>query len=317
MIQQPLSFSIIIPTWNRAHLLSKLLESIAAQQYPANKIEIIVVDSFSTDETAEVVKVFLRNNPEYHLRYLNTKINSPSKKRNIGILNASLDWLLFFDDDCALSENYFEFLVQSLLQINDSKAVFFGEVRYPAQLINNSNYRRYRDSRHFACIEDVKPVDFIKITTMNMAINLAELSKSEVLFDEDYSFSCEDTDFGFRLKKAGFNFFTSKASINHYESSVDIAAYLVKCRRVYGEGYRLVCEKDPSLAKKMIWKYITPKNNFLGMLHFFFLRLIFNKPISNCLVLFLVKTDSKNLFYSDKLFMYVILSAYIEGVKFR
>jgi glycosyltransferase involved in cell wall biosynthesis len=76
MKPEPINFSIVIPTWNRASPLLQLLSSIVAQQYPANKIEIIVVDSFSTDETAEIVKLFLRNHPEYRLKYLNTEINT-------------------------------------------------------------------------------------------------------------------------------------------------------------------------------------------------------------------------------------------------
>ena len=43
------SISILIPTLNAASVLGKSLESISNQDYPRNKIEIIIADGGSTD----------------------------------------------------------------------------------------------------------------------------------------------------------------------------------------------------------------------------------------------------------------------------
>lgn len=45
--------SVVVPTWNGAHLLDPCLRSLAAQTYP--HVEVIVADGASTDATAEVV----------------------------------------------------------------------------------------------------------------------------------------------------------------------------------------------------------------------------------------------------------------------
>ena len=279
-------------------------------------VEIIIVDSFSDDGSADVIAKFSSANPRYHLVYINTDINTPSHKRNIGINSASLDWLVFLDDDCVLCDNYLESCVQSILKVKNKRAVFFGEVRYPPQLIRKSNYYRYRDSRHFVASKNPQPIDFIKITTMNMLCNKNMLRRSGVLFDPDYKFSCEDTDFSYRLKKASFNFFSSKATVYHYESCKDIINYLNKCERVYREGYKIVQLKNPSLAKKMIWKYFTPTGKgLLRNIHSIILKTVFNKQISSMLAKFLSNADSNRLFYSEILFMYVIVSAYVEGTQ--
>lgn len=315
-MSRPYYFSIIIPTFNRANTLSRLLTSIVRQEYQSSMLEIIVVDSFSDDRTSEVIANFSEKNPEYCLKYLNVDINTPSYKRNIGLHNASLDWVIFLDDDCVLSDNYLEYFAQSILKIVDKRAVFFGEVRYPSELIRKSNYHRYRNSRHFVASENPEPISFIKITTMNMTINLNELRQSGVLFDPDYKFSCEDTDFSYKLMGAGFNFFSSKATVYHYESCKDIINYLNKCRNIYPEGYMLVRRKCPILAKKMIWKCFTPtEKGFLRNAHSTILTSIFNKRISSVLARFLFKVDSNRFFYSEKLFMYIIISAYVEGTQ--
>lgn len=50
------SVSVIIPTYNRAHLVGRSIKSILNKTY--QDFEIIVVDDGSTDNTEEVVKSF-------------------------------------------------------------------------------------------------------------------------------------------------------------------------------------------------------------------------------------------------------------------
>jgi glycosyltransferase involved in cell wall biosynthesis len=52
------SISVIIPTLNSAKTLKDCLESIVAQDYPEDKIEIIIADGGSTDSTLSIVSEF-------------------------------------------------------------------------------------------------------------------------------------------------------------------------------------------------------------------------------------------------------------------
>lgn len=52
------SISILIPTLNAAAVLGKCLSSISLQDYPKDKIETIIADGGSTDETLKIAKVF-------------------------------------------------------------------------------------------------------------------------------------------------------------------------------------------------------------------------------------------------------------------
>ncbi len=50
--------SIVIPTYNSQRTLGMCLESIKNQDYPKNKIEIIIADAGSSDKTREVAKKY-------------------------------------------------------------------------------------------------------------------------------------------------------------------------------------------------------------------------------------------------------------------
>jgi len=58
MNQKNFSFSVVVPTLNAERFLSTCLTSIIDQEYPKNKIEILVSDGGSTDDTRKIAKKF-------------------------------------------------------------------------------------------------------------------------------------------------------------------------------------------------------------------------------------------------------------------
>lgn len=106
--------SIIIPTLNRAHLISETLDSIIAQTY--ENWECIVVDDGSTDNTAEVMAKYtkLDSRIQYHHRPEELKPGG-NDARNYGFGLGKGLWLQWVDDDDILLP---EFLEYNLAQIN-------------------------------------------------------------------------------------------------------------------------------------------------------------------------------------------------------
>lgn len=86
--------SVIIPTFNRAKLVSKALKSIIDQTY-ANW-EVIVVDNHSTDNTDQIFKNFTDPRISYFKIHNRGVI---AKSRNLGIRMAKGEWIAFLDSD--------------------------------------------------------------------------------------------------------------------------------------------------------------------------------------------------------------------------
>lgn len=89
----PGKISVIIPTYNRADLLPRALESVLQQTLPPD--EILVVDDGSTDTTPQVIKPYLQRG----IRYLPKPNGGPSSARNLGIQSAQGEFVGFLDSD--------------------------------------------------------------------------------------------------------------------------------------------------------------------------------------------------------------------------
>lgn len=83
--------TVIIPTYNRYTFLSRAIDSVLNQSHKVD--EIIVVDDGSSDNTPNITKDF----PQIHYFYQNNF--GVSSARNLGIQNATNEWLAFLDSD--------------------------------------------------------------------------------------------------------------------------------------------------------------------------------------------------------------------------
>lgn len=87
--------SIIISTYNRRDHLKNAIKSVLNQTM--EDFELLIVDDCSTDDTEKVVKEF----KDKRIKYIKTKENNghDGKPKNIGILNATGEYVAFLDDD--------------------------------------------------------------------------------------------------------------------------------------------------------------------------------------------------------------------------
>ncbi len=88
--------SIVLPTYNRAHLLPRSIDSVLAQTY--SEWELLIVDDRSTDGTQDVVHEYV--NRDRRIRYVaNTHKQGCAGARNQGREVASAEFIAFIDSD--------------------------------------------------------------------------------------------------------------------------------------------------------------------------------------------------------------------------
>lgn len=90
--------SIIIATFNRAHFILEMLESIQKQTF--SDFECLIIDDGSTDNTSEVVSNFIKNDNRFSFQIRpNTYKKGLPGVRNYGLDICKGDYIIFFDDD--------------------------------------------------------------------------------------------------------------------------------------------------------------------------------------------------------------------------
>lgn len=92
--------SVVIGTYNRAHLLKGTLDALASQEVPDSlKLDIVVVDNNSRDTTAQVVTAFSRTTTATPVRYVFEPQQGLPHARNRGVKEARGSIIAFTDDD--------------------------------------------------------------------------------------------------------------------------------------------------------------------------------------------------------------------------
>jgi len=103
--------SAIVCSRNRASKLSECLAKIPGQSFEKFQVELILVDSASSDETAEIMQAHAAE-ATYPVKWVTAPQPGLGLARNLGIEAASGELLMFTDDDCYIDNQYMEQLLQ-------------------------------------------------------------------------------------------------------------------------------------------------------------------------------------------------------------
>jgi glycosyltransferase involved in cell wall biosynthesis len=205
--------SIIIPAYNDAKTLEKIIPSILNQKYDGD-VEILLVDDSSTDNTLEVAR-------KYDLKIIHhTKNMGLANSVNDGVRNAKYDLICVIHDDILLpDENWLSTMVSHLI-LDDSIAAITAPSIIPDAIWNNFGFwekamfaweykqrlsERVQDAEYFNGKNDI----FLRDIFMNFGG-----------FDsKTYRVACEDVDLSIRLKRAGYKILCAPLSTCHLHSS--------------------------------------------------------------------------------------------------
>lgn len=150
----PPKLSIIVPVFNTEDYLPNVLESIVNQSIGLENIEVLLVDDCSTDDSWSIIHEYSKNYDNIIGIHLLENSHSPSKPRNIGVRNASSDYIIFQDSDDGFTGDACEWLydaivdedvdlVTGMIARNDNSEDDFELALRPWDLVI-SQYEKYR-----------------------------------------------------------------------------------------------------------------------------------------------------------------------------
>jgi glycosyltransferase involved in cell wall biosynthesis len=114
-------FSIILPTYNRAHMISRAIESVINQTY--DNWELIIIDDGSTDNTKELVRTYI--DKDSRIKYHYQENAERSAARNNGIKLAKGEYICFLDSDDEFLSNHLKTFKIEIIKSNGSQKTLF------------------------------------------------------------------------------------------------------------------------------------------------------------------------------------------------
>ncbi len=232
--------SIIIPTYNRAHLIHETLDSVLVQTY--SNWNCIVVDDGSTDNTEEILESYEKKDArfQYHKRPANRK-KGANACRNYGFELSKGKYVNWFDDDDIMLNN---FLKLKIIEFQKSPKLDF-VVSRGANFNSNGYYKELPISENNNNLLDHNNFILGKVFWTTPDFICKKSSIKNILFDE--------------VLKSGqeFNFFTKILAINNLKGNF-INKVLFK-RRLHDSSIQTNLTNDT----KNYNRFYVYKNTFL------------------------------------------------------
>jgi glycosyltransferase involved in cell wall biosynthesis len=196
------SLAVVVPTHDRVELLVRVLRGLAAQSYPAERFETVVVLDACTDGSAEAVRSL---DLPYDVRVVEHDLRNSAASRNRGVAATEQTVVVFLDDDVVPDGGVLAAHAEAHRTASGDVAVLGDcppsvEGRSPWELLLRSwwydHYRRRAEPGH-------------RWTYTDFASANASLARAVLLrhpYDEAFPTRREDWEIGLRLLEAGVRF---------------------------------------------------------------------------------------------------------------
>lgn len=181
--------SIIIPTFNRAHLLGETLDSVLAQTY--GNWECIVVDDGSTDNTAALMTNYVAKDARFQYHYRpKDRLPGGNAARNYGFELSKGEFVQWFDSDDIMLEDY----LKSRLEVikKDTDVVFCAYTYF------NENGLQNRVSNNIFSGNIIEDLINSKLSFSPLSYLIKKEILTDCRFDEELK-QAQDADFFFKL----------------------------------------------------------------------------------------------------------------------
>ena len=239
-------FSIIVPTYNRPDEVDELLDSLARQTY--KNFELVIVEDGSTEPCKDIVE---RYADRLNIRYFYKENSGPGDSRNYGMERARGNYLIFFDSDCLIPEQYME-RVHAALSKHGYDAYGGPDDAHPSFSDTQKaiNYAMTSFITTGGIRGGKKQLDRYQPRSFNMGV-------SREVYEQVGGFSDihpgEDPDWSFRIMKAGFKVNLIPEAYVYHKRRIDFKKFRTQ---VYKFGVvRIILSKWHPNTMKLVYTF--------------------------------------------------------------
>jgi len=118
-------FSIIMPTYNRADIIERSIDSVLAQTF--SQYELIIADDGSTDNTEELIHTKYKPLIECGvIRFIKCEHKGVCHTRNTALSNAKYEWIVYVDSDNSVRNYFLDCFASNIIE-HPSHSIFYAK----------------------------------------------------------------------------------------------------------------------------------------------------------------------------------------------
>lgn len=237
MNENNLLVSVIMPVYNAERYLSEAIESVLNQTY--TDFELLLINDRSTDKSKEICQEYAQKDNRIVLLENDTENHGPGSARNIGLDNATGEFIIFVDADDWIDKNLLQYTVRRMQETN-ADIVFFGAV-YENNDGNNSRQYCWQ-GKQLLTKSDIKN-EFINLRNENLFSSWIQLFRSKAVKGIRFEKIINGEDLNYRVDALAVS-----------EIIAFVPEILYHYRYVEGSTSRH-WNKDTVMCREAIWKH--------------------------------------------------------------
>lgn len=216
--------SVIVPIYNGENVINSCLQSLINQTMPFNNIEVILINDSSTDNSIRILNEFAEKYSNLKIISLTKNSGSPSTPRNIGISQATSEYIMFLDMDDEYTNDMCETLYNKIKKENvDFISCLYKIFMNKKQLNNpfnnlNNLGSEIKINNIFEMPEIIETQNVHSVMVWNKIYKKSFLNKYKIHFPPNYLF--EDKFFNIQCYLNGkFILLNNYVGYKHYENN--------------------------------------------------------------------------------------------------
>ena len=241
--QYPL-ISVIVPIRNEERFIAVTLNYLLAQDYPVDRLEILVVDGQSDDRTVEIVSEMAERDRRIHL--LTNPKRLSSSARNIGARAAEGEIITFVDGHTYIDND--QLLKNLVALMREQNVAVLSRPQFLETPENTWFQRAVAVARKSAIGHGLDSTIYTAEDREVDPTSSGATYKNEVFdrvgyFDERFD-ACEDVEFNYRVAQSGYGSYTSLKTAVYYYPRNSLGGLFRQLMR-YGIGRFRLARKHP------------------------------------------------------------------------
>jgi GT2 family glycosyltransferase len=252
---RPPTVSVIMATYNRGPLLARLLRQIAAQTFPLDEVEVVIVDDGSKESAATLVDG-IRSEFPFEVTVITQKNAGAAAARQRAAMSARGEILIILDDDMQIEPGFVAEHVR-LHREHPGPTCVMGRYASDPNIASMPLFERYYANMWDKLTEGVRD-GRMAVTGTILSTGNASMRREDFVAVGGFDLSLkqsEDTELGLKLERAGVRMVFSETAQSFHGSDHTLLAKWLGRNYGYGVHDLRIARKHDWAAHADPWRY--------------------------------------------------------------